>query len=151
MNLNHDDSSAPRLRFYQLKSATSERMMVLFVQKAFKRGLRILLVCPETEKLMRLDRFLWSFDSSAFLPHARREDKNFRGLESQQPILLSEEAANVNDAGLLIAWDCFPALADTDIQDRCFLFDGDMDMKKQEARLAWKEWSAYKPKFWQIG
>jgi DNA polymerase-3 subunit chi len=60
--------------------------------KAVAQGKRLLIYAPEPETAQRIDRLLWTWPATGFLPHCRASDP----LAADTPVLIAAEA----DAGL---------------------------------------------------
>ena len=57
--------------------------------KAVAQGLRLLVLCPDAEAAARLDRLLWTFSATGFVPHCMADDP----LAPVTPVVLDGEAA----------------------------------------------------------
>lgn len=60
--------------------------------KAVAQGKRVLIYAPEPDTAQRIDRLLWTWPATGFLPHCRVGEP----LAADTPVLIAEEA----DAGL---------------------------------------------------
>ena len=87
-------------------------------------------------RLKALDDLLWNFDKTSFMPHATMRDAN----AAAQPILLTTDAENPNDAALRvyvegaeIALD--PAAAP--YERVILMFDGGNEAELDAARAQW--------------
>jgi DNA polymerase-3 subunit chi len=60
--------------------------------KAVAQGKRLLIFAPEPDTAQRIDRLLWTWPATGFLPHCRAGDP----LSADTPVLIAAEA----DAGL---------------------------------------------------
>ena len=52
--------------------------------KAFARGMRLTVCCPDAETAQRLDRMLWTTPATGFLPHCAPGDP----LAAQTPVII---------------------------------------------------------------
>jgi DNA polymerase-3 subunit chi len=76
--------------------------------KAFAERKRILIYAPDTELAARLDRLMWTWPATGFLPHCPPDD----ALAAQTPVLISgaDEAADIPIL-LNLSTDCPPHFA----------------------------------------
>ena len=92
---------------------------------------------PEN-RAAELDRFLWTYKDTSFLPHGRDDEPQ----ADQQPILLSGSAKN--SAGI----DCVFLIGGEEIDidpktERCIIMiNGRSDSDVQQARSVWKSLKA---------
>lgn len=56
--------------------------------KAFARGMKLTLCCPDAETAQRLDRMLWTTPATGFLPHCAPGDP----LAAQTPVIIDHSA-----------------------------------------------------------
>jgi DNA polymerase III subunit chi len=64
--------------------------------KALAQGRRLLIYAPLADTAQQIDRMLWTWPATGFVPHCRAED----ALAAQTPVLISAEA------GAAAATDC---------------------------------------------
>jgi DNA polymerase III subunit chi len=57
--------------------------------KAFAQDLRLTVLCPDAEAAARLDRLLWTFSATGFVPHCLADD----ALEPMTPVILDGAGA----------------------------------------------------------
>ena len=57
--------------------------------KAFAQDLRLMVLCPDAEAVARLDRLLWTFSATGFVPHCLAGDP----LASVTPVILDATTA----------------------------------------------------------
>ena len=99
---------------------------------------RTVVMTGSEERTKALDTILWTYDQNAFLPHGTARD----GDPGDQPIWITHEDENPNDASILVLTD--GAVSDR-IGDfaRCLeMFDGNDDDAVAKARDRWKTYSA---------
>lgn len=117
--------------FYQLSGTSVERVLVRLAERILAGGGRLLVVTADATQAEQLDRALWSYSPTSFLPHGRAG----QGGEMSQPVLIATDVAAANDArSIALADGCWrdEALG----FDRVFhLFD---DAATADARIAWK-------------
>lgn len=124
--------------FYHLEKRALEEVLPGLVEKSLERGWKVLIKCESADRADALDTLLWTFNDG-FLPHAQLGD----GEASRQPVLITVEEGNANNAAILFwvggaeapDWDGAMAKALTRI---VLLFDGHDPSALQAARGAWK-------------
>ena len=93
--------------------------------KAYARGLRVAVLCPDAAAAQRLDRLLWSASSTGFIPHCHAT----HALAARTPITIADEDHEPpHDEVLLNLRDTWPPMfsrfqrlieiVSTDDQDR---------------------------------
>lgn len=109
------------------------------VEKSLERGWRALIRTDSAERSDALDNLLWTYDEQGFLPHAQAGD----GEAARQPVLITVEEENANDAKVLF---CVGGALPSDWSDEklsgltriVLLFDGRDSAALSGAREAWK-------------
>lgn len=84
------------IAFYQLSNTPVERALPKLIEKIYGSGLRVLVHCSSQQQLESLNAVLWTYSSTAFLPHGYQGDPN------HHPIWLSLSPENMNKADILI-------------------------------------------------
>jgi len=124
------------VRFYHLTRSPLEVTLPPLLQKSIDRGWRVLVHGGDAERLKILDERLWIFRPDSFLPHGLASEGN----ASDQPILLSHSAENLNNATVLMLVDGAQAsakyMATFDLT--CVFFDGNDAKALETARMDWK-------------
>ncbi len=69
--------------------------------KALARGRRLVIYAPERELAQRIDRMLWTWPATAFVPHCLVGD----ALASDTPVLIAPAAGSVPAADVLLNLD----------------------------------------------
>jgi DNA polymerase-3 subunit chi len=133
--------------FYHLTRSTLEEALPRLLEKAYATGMRAVVRVGDAERLELLNRALWTYGKESFLPHGTRAD----GWPERQPIYLSTEIDNPNDAALLVLVEdaAAPDLAGF---ARCLLlFDGNDPSAVERARQRWRDVLAlgHKCVYWQ--
>ncbi len=133
--------------FYHLTRSTLERALPRLLEKAHASGARTVVMTGSEERTKALDTILWTYDQNAFLPHGTARDGN----PGDQPIWITHEDENPNDASILVLTD--GAVSDR-IGDfaRCLeMFDGNDDDAVAKARDRWKTYSTagHSLTYWQ--
>ncbi len=119
--------------FYHLERAPLESVLPELLEKTLAKGWRAQVRVGTQERLEALNTHLWTYRPDSFLPHGALQD----GYVSDQPISLTLEEENVNQANALFLVDgAVPG--DVTNFDRCItIFDGKDDMAVQGARDFW--------------
>jgi DNA polymerase-3 subunit chi len=65
--------------------------------KVVRQGLKLMIYTPDMAEAERLDKLLWTFSSTDFIPHCRAEDR----LADVTPVILSRQATNSSHDVLL--------------------------------------------------
>ena len=86
------------IRFYQVTASEVDRALPRLVEKVYSSGKRILIYCSTPERMKQLDTILWTFTPKVFLPHGTLFDM----MPESQPVLLSTNAANTNNAKVVV-------------------------------------------------
>ncbi len=138
--------------FYHLERRTLDDVLPGLVEKTLERGWRALIRAESADRAQALDNLLWTYSEETFLPHAQLGDGNAR----RQPVLITVEQQNANDANVLFlvggalppAWDG----ADTKSLTRIVLmFDGRDTQAVANARAAWRaaKDAAHEATYWK--
>jgi DNA polymerase III subunit chi len=108
--------------FYHLERQPVERVLPALLEKSLERGWRVVVQAASEERIEALDAHLWTFRDDSFLPHG-----TWRGGEApEQPILLTLDDGNPNDAAVRFLIDGAPVPADAEAYQRIVLiFDGE--------------------------
>ena len=111
--------------------------MPKLLEKAYAGGFRSLVLTESEDQAETLNQLLWSYNQDSFLPHGTARDGN----ADKQPVYLTAEAENPNQANLLMVTDG-SQLDDFSEFDRVLdIFDGRDETATTAARTRWK---AYK-------
>ena len=133
--------------FYHLLSTPLERALPRLLERARAQGLRIVIRAASSERVEHLNALLWTYDEASFLPHGSARDGN----PASQPIWLSDQAENPNEASTLILVDGVDA-EDLGAFTRCAdLFDGNDPAAVEAARQRWRHAQAggHNLTYWQ--
>ncbi|QIL02257.1 DNA polymerase III subunit chi [Sphingomonas sinipercae] len=120
-----------RVDFYQLAGTPVEQVVAALAQKLLDGGERLLIVASGEAALARLDRLLWDFSPTSFLPHGLSGGTD----DARQPILLSTTPDAANVARNLLIADGEWREAALNFERAFYLFDA---ATLDGARLAWK-------------
>ncbi len=120
--------------FYHLERASLTETLPPLLEKTLERGWRALVRVSSAERLEALDAHLWTYREDSFLPHGRAGEAH----AERQPVLLTLDADNPNQAQLLLLTDP-SATFDPEPFERCVLvFDGHDESAVAQAREHWK-------------
>ncbi len=120
--------------FYQLRGTPLERALPRLLEKVIESGRRAVVLAGSDERVETLNAALWTYDQGSFLPHGSAAD----GHASRQPIYLTTDDENPNDATIVVMIDG-AAPAAIDGFERCLdMFDGTDPDALQAARARWK-------------
>ena len=126
------------IQFYHLTTTKLDQALPKLLEKALSAGFKILVKTQTKERVKFLDQLLWNYNDASFLPHGGITDEEHH---DKQPIFITDEDENPNNAKLLITVD------DTDegpldgYNRVLTIFDGNMENSVTRAREKWK---AYK-------
>ena len=123
---------------YKLSVTPLEKTLPTLMEKVLQGGMRAVIVSPSKERVELLNTLLWTYTTLTFLPHGSAED----GFADQQPIWLTTEVENPNNADVLVLCD---GAASASLQGftRCLdLFDGNDTESTQNARKRIEKYKA---------
>ncbi len=121
--------------FYHLEHAPLERVLPELLEKTLAKGWRAQVRVGSQERLDALNTHLWTYRPESFLPHGTVTE----GRAPDQPISLTLEEANINQANALFLVDSAPP-GDVSRYERCItIFDGKDDEALRAARDFWKQ------------
>lgn len=134
--------------FYHLQRQPLERVLPTLLEKSLERGWRVVVQAASDERVDALDAHLWTYRDDSFLPHglAREPDA------AAQPVLVTTDDRNLNDAHVRFLVDGAPMPADAERYERIVLmFDGEDDDALADARRRWSEAKAkgFAVTYWQ--
>jgi DNA polymerase-3 subunit chi len=124
--------------FYHLTESKLEDAMPPILEKSLERGWSVTIQTTSIERCDALDSHLWSFREESFLPHGTATNPNAEG----QPILLTTEAANPNNAQVRMFIDGAQPESLDGYERAVFMFDGFDASQLALARANWKELKA---------
>ncbi|MCF6304340.1 MAG: DNA polymerase III subunit chi [Rhodobacteraceae bacterium] len=132
----------PEVRFYHLTHSPLEITLPGILDKSLQRGWRVLLQCGAQDRLDFLDDRLWSAKPDSFLPHGKAVGDN----AAKQPVLLTMQDENLNDANVLMLVDGASTTPGrmAGFELACLFFDGNDPAALDAARRDWKAVSAAK-------
>ncbi len=122
------------IAFYHLQKSGLDQALPKLLSKTLESGERAVVLAGSQERVDALNNMLWSVDPSGWLPHGSAKE----GDADRQPIWLTTEEENPNDASFLFLTDGVSA-GDYSDYERCFdLFDGNDYGSVKAARDRWK-------------
>ncbi len=133
--------------FYHLLRQPLENALPKLLERVVESRLRAVVVADTEEQVEALNNRLWTYDPGSFLPHGTARD----GEAAEQPIFLTTEETNPNDAGVLVLVDGrMPGTVDS--YNRCLdMFNGNDPDAVERARGRWKDYKAagHSVTYWQ--
>ncbi|WP_394891064.1 DNA polymerase III subunit chi [Mesorhizobium sp. AaZ16] len=133
--------------FYHLTESTLEDALPGLLEKSVQRGWRAVVQTGTEERRDALDAHLWTFRDDSFLAHGTDREPHV----AEQPVLLTTEANNGNDAEIRFIVDG-AAPPDVAAYERAvFMFDGHDAEQLEKAREHWKAMKAggHAVTYWQ--
>jgi len=120
--------------FYHLERTGLDQALPELLDKTLAKGWRAVVRAGSADRIEHLDGWLWSYRDDSFLPHGVDGEANI----ARQPILLTTQTDNANQAQALFLIDGVEPSA-LDGYSRCLvLFDGKDDEQLARARRQWK-------------
>lgn len=126
------------IRFYHLERSTLDQALPLIVTKAYEKGHRIVIRASDAGQEKHIDKLLWTAIPESFLPHEMSSSSKD---PKANPICITSDANNPNDADVLISVEDVSAQDAQSFALCCDIFDGAIEEKLKAARARWK---AYK-------
>lgn len=77
--------------------------VIKLLNKVYSSGCRCLFFSPLKERIDVINNSLWTFSTNAFIPHGTKS----MGFKELQPIYLTDEYENPNNATVLLMMDTF--------------------------------------------
>lgn len=128
--------SKTEINFYQIDDVYAKSIAPLLI-KAMDEGKKSFIFCPDSDKLAEIDKVLWQFSKTKFVPHVTNKENDIDELSSwdRQPVLISDEEDNKNKADYLILID-EPTMDFVNKFNRVFYFYTDEDFGKAKSFAA---------------
>lgn len=126
------------INFYHLTATPLDRALPRLLEKAYKAGLKTLVVAPNEERVAQLNGLLWTYDPDSFLPHGTEKD----GHASDQPIFISTTNAAPNSASMLVITDGRQEQDLGQFERVLDIFDGHHLPALEAARTRWVHYKA---------
>lgn len=128
------DTAPSEVWFYHLTQWPLERALPPLLEKTLERGWRALVRAGSAERLDVLNGHLWSWSDESFLPHGLASEEKASG----QPVLLTTEMSNDNEADVLFVVDHAETGDVTGFARTILIFDGNDDEAMASARAEWR-------------
>ncbi|MDR3325967.1 MAG: DNA polymerase III subunit chi [Rhodospirillaceae bacterium] len=122
--------------FYNLKKTTLERALLQLLKKILQMNERVVIMTGSKERVDFLDQLLWTSDANSWIPHGTSCDEEI----DCQPIYLTDEDENPNNATILLLIDGAVSCKLMDFSRCLILFDGKDENVLQMQRIFWKKW-----------
>lgn len=141
------DSKKPEIRFYHLQSQSLGQALPALLSKVIEKKHRVVVKLPDQGRVEALDSHLWTYEPNSFLPHGSKKSGN----AEQQPIWLTCDDENPNDADVLILAEGAVFEQMDEFSLSCEIFDGQDQDALQVARARWKTFKdqGYDLTYWQ--
>ena len=91
------------INFYQIDDVYHKSIAPLLI-KTLDEGKKAFLFCSDEDRLAEIDKGLWQFSKTKFVPHVTNKETDIEELSSwdRQPIVISDEEDNKNGADYLV-------------------------------------------------
>jgi DNA polymerase-3 subunit chi len=134
--------------FYHLERRSLEDVLPGLLERSLERQWRAVVQAGSPERAAALDAWLWTYRDDSFLPHGAEDDT-----AAEQPVFLTTEAENPNNADVLFLVDGAPIVDIEGYRRAVLLFDGNDPSALAEARETWKRVKAagHDATYWQQG
>ena len=128
-----------KIQFYCLHLSGIEKMAGKLLKKALADGYRAVVLVDSDERLDYVDGLLWNDDPDSFIAHGSAKDGN----AEHQPIWLSTQAENPNNATLLCITDGRQmAELEPPFERVIDIFDGSSSSQLQAAKQRWQAYAS---------
>ena len=135
------------VRFYHLERQSQMQVLPLLLSKALERGHRIVVKMNNAGDVERMNDHLWMYDPGGFLPHGSAKN----GAKELQPVFLTDEDENPNDADVLILCSGAHSQMQGDFTLCCVMLNGNDPEEVSAARARWKAYKedGFDVTYWQ--
>jgi DNA polymerase-3 subunit chi len=124
--------------FYHLTRTKLEEALPRLLERALGAAHRILVKIPTEAEVERLNALLWIYGEASFLPHGSAKN----GRESEQPIYLTADDGNPNQADLVCQVNGSEVAGLETFKRALDMFDGTDEAAVIAARGRWKRYQA---------
>lgn len=83
---------------YRPTKVSAQKVLPKLLESVIAKGNNVHILCETDDQVAQLDDFLWTYEQLSFLPHATYKDEQVE----KQPIILSVENKNLNNASVLV-------------------------------------------------
>ena len=125
---------ATEVLFYHLERQPLDVVLPVLVEKTVERGWRAVIEVGNAERVQALNALLWTYKPESFLPHGTKTD----GPAAEQPVYLTSEADNPNNATVRFLVDGAAPTAFSGYDRIVLMFDGRDPDALEAARSHWK-------------
>lgn len=121
--------------FYHLTTRPVEQALPRLLSRVIKAKHKAVVRVGSEDRMLDLDKALWTYDPASFLPHGCSKSGN----ADRQPIYITAGAENPNGADILVLIDGVLPM-DLGEYKRClYMFDGENAQTLILARRHWKK------------
>jgi DNA polymerase-3 subunit chi len=133
--------------FYHLERQPLDKVLPKLLAMGLERGWRAVVQAGSEERVEALSALLWTQSDDSFLPHGSKAD----GFAQLQPVWLTAETENPNNANVRFFVDGARAGAIGDLARAVIIFDGADDQAVARAREDWKRFTSegHVVSYWQ--
>ena len=135
------------IMFYHLEHKPWEQVLPAQLSRALERGWRCVVQIGREERVEEVSELLWKNESDIFLIHGTKAD----GREDKQPIWLTSDTDNPNNATVRFFIDGAVVGDVSDLARAAILFDGRDETAVIAARADWKrlKTEGHEISYWQ--
>jgi len=134
-----------KIDFYVSSSGSSDGLYNLLpslLEKIIAKKHKVLISCNTKQIVKRIDDLLWNYNGSKFLPHGTNIEENTQN----QPILITSESDNLNNADVLIS---FSGKQVSDFSSFLRVFDI-FESSPEQLESGRERWKEYKNKGYEL-
>lgn len=135
------------INFYHLTTSPLGKALPKLMEKVYSTGHKALILTENEQQTDELNQQLWTYTTKFFLPHGTKED----GFLEKQPIYLSHEEENPNNATILAFIGAATPQKLESFDKSLYLFDGSSAEAVATARERWKHYKSkgHEVTYWQ--
>ncbi|OPZ78363.1 MAG: DNA polymerase III subunit chi [Alphaproteobacteria bacterium ADurb.Bin438] len=135
-----------RIDFYHLTSSTLQKILPQLAINIDKTKKHAIFLFKDDNEVEKFNDYLWTFKDTSFIPHGSKNDGN----ENLQPIFLSSEFSNPNDAKFIVYTSPLNNI-NPEFERVFIIFNGNNKMELEMARNLWKKGIALSAEmhYWQ--
>ncbi len=133
--------------FYHLERQPLDKVLPKMLATGLERGWRAVVQASSEERVEALSALLWTHAEESFLPHGSKAD----GFAALQPVWLTAETGNPNNANVRFFVDGAAADAIEGLTRAVIIFDGADAAAVARARDDWKRFKGegHAVSYWQ--
>ena len=134
------------LNFYHVMSGNLVPSVVKLLEKVYDSGKKSVFFSPLEDRVKIVDKTLWTFSKSAFIPHG---DKSL-GFSELQSVYLTSEIENPNQATVLVMTDDFDYKSwNQNFERVIFIFEDDNSAETAQSMFADLKNQGENVKYWK--